>query len=80
MIPGILRTVNKINAEEKVRKQCEIDKEQLVEIQAVFCRYDTVRIFYHRYGAYTWRDTANSNTDNERSSVTVRNASTANIK
>ena len=39
MIPGILRTVNKINAEEKVRKQCEINKEQLVEIQAVFCRY-----------------------------------------
>ena len=38
MIPGILRTVNKINAEEKVQKQCEIDKEQLVEIQAVFCR------------------------------------------
>ena len=38
MIPGILRTVNKINAEKKVQKQCEIDKEQLVEIQAVFCR------------------------------------------
>ena len=38
IIPGILQIINKINAEEKVRKQCEIDKEQLVEIQAVFCR------------------------------------------
>ena len=56
MIPGILRTVNKINAEKKVRKQCEIDKEQLVEIQAVFCRYDTVRIFYHPvWSIYTER-------------------------
>ena len=56
MIPGIPRTVNKINAEKKVRKQCEIDKEQLVEIQAVFCRYDEVRIFYHLvWSIYTER-------------------------
>ena len=68
MIPGILRTVNKINAEEKVRKQCEIDKEQLV---------DMIRSgsFTTWYGAYTWRDTTNSNTDNDMGSVTVRNAS-----
>ncbi len=76
MIPGILRTVNKINAEEKVRKQCEIDKEQLVEIQAVFF-VAMIRSgsFTTWYGAYTWRDTTNSNTDNDMGSVTVRNAS-----
>ena len=56
MIPGILRTVNKINAEKKVQKQCEIDKEQLVEIQAVFCRYDAVRIYHHLvWSIYTER-------------------------
>ena len=75
MIPGILRTVNKINAEKKVRKQCEIDKEQLVEIQAVFVAMIRPGFFITRYGAYTQRDTASSNTDNDRGSVTVRNAS-----
>ena len=75
MIPGILRTVNKINAEEKVREQCEIDKEQLVEIQAVFVAMIRSGSFTTRYEAYTRRDTTNSNTDNDRGSVTVRNAS-----